>query len=144
MNLSLDWTVIIQFSFFVACYWALKTFFFPPVLDVLMRRKKMIEEANKELRRRDAEGKKMQEEYRISMRNARLQAQEIHNTSRKEAATEERKILNQARQEAIELTNEGEIQIKERREKALKELDDQTQELASALVSKTLGRSISS
>ncbi len=144
MNLSLDWTVFIQFSFFLASYWALKTLFFPPVLEVLERRKKMIEQANQELRRHDAEGKRMQEEYKARLREARQQAQEIHNKARFEAAEEDRKIMEEARKEATALLKEGEAQLEEARQTAFDELDEQRHELASLLVEKTLGHTVSS
>ncbi|HAA58905.1 MAG TPA: hypothetical protein DCE42_29380 [Myxococcales bacterium] len=144
MTIDLNITMLFQLAFFVASYWVMKTMLFPPVLTLIKRRELMIAKANEELRRRDAEGKQMREDYNRKMRDARIQAQEIHNKNRQVSAEREREILEAARKKAAQYLYEGEVKLEEQRTQARKELDEKADELSNQIVEKILGRPISS
>lgn len=144
MTIYPDWTILFQFAFFLASFWALKTFFFPPVLDVIKRRITMIEKANEQLRHYDAEGRQMQKAYEGRLRDARIQAQDIRNQARKETAQKERERLDQAREEASKILAKGESEIEDQRAQAHSQIESKARDLSAQIVEKVLGRSVPS
>lgn len=117
---------------------------FPPVLRVILEREKKIEQAHKELLRQDEEGQQMEQEYSDKIREARLQAQEIHNEARKEASAKEHSILAEAQEQSAQLQSKNSTELGEQRQAVVAKLDQDSEAMAQDIASKLLGRSISS
>lgn len=138
MNINPDITVLIQFVFFIASYWVLSKLAFPPVLEVIIKRKQMIDQANLELKQRDQEGKDMQAEYDGRIRDARLKAQEVRRQARNEASSTERELLEKTRLKTVSLLEQKEKELTVHRTSLLATLDDETKRLSEKIVEKLL------
>ncbi len=101
MNIYPDpFLLVVHAIFFGIVYWAFKNLVYPPVLGIILKRHKIVEEAGKELKRLEAEGLDMHEQYQAKLRDARMEAQEIHKRNRANATEQEREILDAARHDA--------------------------------------------
>ena len=138
MNIQPDITIVIQFAFFAASYWVLSRLFFPPVRDVLEKRRIMMDEYKAERARKEKEGLEMTATYERKVREARVKAQEIRQTARKNASKEEREILGAAKAKAAEYMAEKNKELDGERQKSKKQFDDDVSQLADDIVGKLL------
>lgn len=144
VSIAPNLSIVFQTLFFVASFLVLKRVMFPPVLRVILEREKKIEQAHKELLRQDEEGQQMEQEYSDKIREARLQAQEIHNEARKEASAKEHSILAEAQEQSAQLQSKNSTELGEQRQAVVAKLDQDSEAMAQDIASKLLGRSISS
>jgi F-type H+-transporting ATPase subunit b len=93
------WTLLA----FGATLWILRRYAFPRIQEALDKRQKSIEEAIAHSERARAEADKLLDEYRIRLREAREQAEEIVVRARKAGEEHERESLQAARQQREEL-----------------------------------------
>lgn len=141
-KLSLNWTIFTQAFFFLVSFAILSRYFFPPVMEVLLQRQKMVDQAHQELKRYEHEGQEMERDYQDHIRNARKEAQGIHKEARAEASDQERTIIEQARSEAAQVMYQREHQARQQRDSLRANLDQDAEKLAKDIASKVLGRSL--
>ncbi|MEM1010418.1 MAG: ATP synthase F0 subunit B [Myxococcota bacterium] len=144
MNIYPDWTLLIQLAFFGACYWMLKTLVFPPVLNIIRKRQKMVEHAQKELVEREEEGREMERKYAAEIRDIRMEAQQIRNQARQEAGAYEREQLAQQRADALAKQQQKHTEMAATEQRLLAGLRQEKQKLGREVVSSLLGRPLSS
>ena len=142
MSIYPDFTFFIQLALFLLCFWAMKTYLFPPVLEVLLKRQTMIERAQRELREHDEQGKKMQQDYQEEIRKTRVAAQEIRNQARRDLADYERDALEKARLEELHLLEEGRKKIEQQQQDLEAQFAKDRNQIVNEIVSKALGRPI--
>lgn len=136
-------SILLQAVLFIAAYQVLRRVMFPPVLNVILERQKKIEQATKELVKLEEEGQQMELEYQEKIREARLKAQEIVSQARKEASEEEHTILDEAKQKSAKELYENTNKLEQNRQQIVDQFDKESEEMASEIASKLLGRSIS-
>jgi F-type H+-transporting ATPase subunit b len=140
---SIDLTIILlQMTLFLISYFVLKHKMFPPILDIFIKRQKMIDEANLELKRYELEGQNMELLYQKKIHNARKQAKQIHQQARQEANALERIILDDTRSKITDIKMQRQLEIQEHAEKLRTQLLQSTQSLADSIASKVLERNI--
>lgn len=143
-SISPDFSIVIQTIFFVATLLVLKNVMFPPVLKVILERKRRMEEAHRELKQLEDEGFTMEQEYEDKIRDARWQAQELHSQARKEAADAEHEVLEAARKESAQKLYENTASLNKQRDEILEQFDQDSEEMAREIASKLLDRTIPS
>lgn len=144
MTIIPNLTLFIQLFFFLTSVWICSKFLFPPVMEVLDRRRKMIEGAKAELRRHEEEGEEMARTYAERIRKARAKGQEERNRFRNQGSQKERVLLESAREEASKILYEGQKQAEMIREKSLEQLDREVKQMAQMIAERTLGRPLES
>ena len=143
MNIKPDFTIVIQFVFFAASYWVLTKLFFPPVLNIIFRRYKMIENAKKELKEHEEKGLEMQSTYENRIREVRIQAQDIRKNARQEANQKERNLLEEAREKASVYLKGKELDFQKQQEEHQSQVEKNVGKLSEQIVEKLLKNRIS-
>lgn len=132
--------LVVHAIFFGIVYWAFKNLVFPPVLGIILNRRKKVEEAGLELKRLEAQFHTMQESYNQELRDARMKAQDIHKAERSRAGEEEAKVLEAARQDAMQTLVKSQEANASLRENLLSDLDEETSKLAQHVVDTLLSK----
>ena len=142
MNIYPDpFLLVVHAIFFGIVYWAFRNLVFPPVLGIILTRKKKVEEAGRELKRLEAEGLEMHEQYQNELRDARIKAQDIHKRERTQASEQERVILESAQQDAMATLLKSQEENATLRQSLLTDLDEETGKLAQHVVDTLLSKS---
>ena len=140
---SLDYTVWIQMINFLVLILILNKLLYKPILGIIDRRKKMMEDS-------DAEAKGFQEtvarkmsEYEDRLRQAKLAAVEQRNEIVKAGADQARGIIDAVRKEVPGILEEFHGRMNREIEGARHVLQENSRKLSLEIAEKVMGRSIS-
>jgi F-type H+-transporting ATPase subunit b len=133
------WTLL---AFGVTLY-VLSKFVFPRVQDALDKRQKAIEVAIEESEHTRAEARKILEEYRQRLHEARTQAEEIVVRARRAAEEHERESLDAAREQREELMEQTRRDIEAEARRAIQEIRNEVADLTILATEKVTRKSLS-
>jgi F-type H+-transporting ATPase subunit b len=119
------WTLIA----FGITLWILSRVAFPRIQEALDKRQRAIEESIAHAERVRAEADKLLEEYRERLREARVQAEQIVERSRKAAEEHHRETLEQTRAQREELLQQTRRDIEAETRRAIQELRNEVADL---------------
>ena len=133
------WTLL---AFGVTLY-VLSKFVFPRIQEALDKRQKAIEAAIEESEHTRAEARKILEEYRERLRQAREQAEEIVVRARRAAEEHERESLDAAREQREELMEQTRRDIEAEARRAIQEIRNEVADLTILATEKVTRKTLS-
>lgn len=141
MNVSgwgILWTVLNLLILFIL----LRIFLFKPVLNMMDKRKKMVEDSLADAAKKQEEAEKLKAQYENALSSAKKEAGEIVATAQKEANDEHEKIVADARKEAQQMLSQASQTIEQEKKKSLEDAQSEIADIAMSAAEKLVGRSL--
>jgi F-type H+-transporting ATPase subunit b len=117
-------------------------FAWKPIIAQLRQREEGVAKQLDDAAKRQKESEELLAEYRARLDRAESDAQRLVEDSKKEAARDRQRLLDQARAEAEKHAEQAKRDIEQARRKAVRELHEETAELAAEIASSVLGASL--
>ncbi len=135
IDTNLIWIVVNLIIFFIL----IRKFLFKPVLNIIEKRKQMIEEqfAKAEIQNRQA--LELKAKYETSLEGAKEESIQLIEDARQRGEAEYRQIVQQAEERAGQLMKNADASLKREREKALQDVQNEISSLAMAAAMKIIG-----
>ncbi len=139
---SLDYSLGIQIINFILLIFILNVLLYKPLLGMLDKRKKHLEESENEIRRLRETVEQKMEAYEEKLRQAKTAATGQKNEIISEGAEEAKVIIEAVRSEIPGLMEQFHARMEQEIGEARKVLTDQSQKLSVEIAEKVLGRSL--
>lgn len=136
--LRLDWNLVLTIINLIVLYLLLKKFLFKPVLSIMEKREKMIQDSIASARNQEGQAQELKEQYEQALASARDESAQIVEKARVDARKEYDKILADADVQAKKLVEQARKDAELDKEKAKKEVQAEVAGLAMAAVSRIL------
>ncbi len=136
LDLNLVWTIINL----VVLYLLLRHFLFKPVMGIMDKRKKIIEDGLKNAQDAQSDAKKMKQEYEDALKGAKQESAQIIENARSAAKNEYDRIVGEAGDKAGNIIESAKETVRIEREQTMKELQGEIAGLAVASAAKIVGR----
>jgi F-type H+-transporting ATPase subunit b len=117
-------------------------FAWKPIVKQIREREQNITNAVEQAKRHESQARELLAAHEAKLEMAETQAKEILDRSRQEAATAREELIAQAAEEARRSAESARTEIEHAKGEALKELYDQTAELATEMAEQILRKSI--
>jgi F-type H+-transporting ATPase subunit b len=128
---------------FFVLLWVLKRWAWGPLVQQLHQREKTILDAVANAEQREQEATDLMNFYKAKLEAAEIDAQEVINTSRREAGQVRDQILTTAREEARKSADSARQEVERAKEDALRSLHQSTAELATDIAGRVLKKDLS-
>lgn len=138
--LQLDRNLIYIIINLIVLYFLLRHFLFQPVMEIMEKRKKIIEDGLKNARDAQDDAMKMKQEYEEALKGAKEESVRIIEKARTEAKSEYDRIVGEAGDKAGSIIESAKETVRAEREKTMKELKSEIAGLAIASAEKIVGR----
>jgi F-type H+-transporting ATPase subunit b len=140
--ISLDFSVFYQIVIFLVLWIILSRVLFRPYIAVLEERERETSGASHDTEALDREGARLKAQYDEQLARAQAAAAVVKEAILQEARQQRERIISEAREEATasleKVRREVQVQLDKERQRAMTDIG----ELARAMVSKILGRSV--
>jgi F-type H+-transporting ATPase subunit b len=133
------WTLLA----FLVALWILRKYAWPQIASALDKRQRAIEESIETAERTRSEARKLLDEYRERLREARAQADEIVARARKAGEQHERETLEEARARREELLEQTRRDIQAETRRAIQEIRGEVADLTVMATEKVTRRVLS-
>lgn len=140
--ISLDYTLGFQIVNFLLLIFILNILLYKPILGIIAKREKRLEEADAEVERLRGEMEQKLVEYEAKARLARQEAMEQAKGSLREGTQEAKKIVEDAREEITSLMEDFHRRMEGEIGEARKILSSQSARISREIAEKVLGRTI--
>lgn len=140
--IDLNYTVWIQMVNFLLLILILNFLLYKPILKIIDKRNKMMEESQEEVRSLQQSVDQKMSDYEEQLRQARAEAASQRDAVKEEGSEVAKKILEEARNEVSQTIGELKAKMGREREDARTILRERTQEIALEISEKVLGRGI--
>ncbi|HAR48528.1 hypothetical protein ER57_17650 [Smithella sp. SCADC] len=137
-----DYTMLIQMVIFLALVFVLNILLYKPILSIIDRRKKQLEESENEIKLFNESVEKRVAEYEEKLKQAKVKATEAKKEIIQEGANQAKNIVDVVRNEIPVMVREFQQKMDKEVEKAKLILDSHSQELSVQIAQKVLGRSV--
>jgi F-type H+-transporting ATPase subunit b len=137
-----DLTIFIQMIIFLALIFILNILLYKPILSVIERRKKHIDELENEIRLFNESVDKRAAEYEEKLKLAKANASELKKEIIKEGADQAKVIVDAVRNEIPIMMQEFQQKMNKEVEVARQTLDGQSRRLSLEIAQKVMGRSV--
>ncbi|MDD5343595.1 MAG: ATP synthase F0 subunit B [Smithella sp.] len=137
-----DYTMLIQMVIFLALVFVLNILLYKPILSIIDRRKKQLEESENEIRLFNESVEKRVAEYEEKLKQAKVKATEAKKEIIQEGANQAKNIVDVVRNEIPVMAREFQQKMDKEVEKAKLILDSHSQELSVQIAQKVLGRPV--
>lgn len=138
--LSLDLNLVWNIINLVVLYLLLRHFLFKPVMGIMDKRKKIIEDGLKNAQDAQSDAKKMKQEYEDALKGAKQESAQIIENARSAAKNEYDRIVGEAGDKAGNIIESAKETVRIEREQTMKELQGEIAGLAVASAAKIVGR----
>ena len=138
--LSLDLNLVWNIINLVVLYLLLSHFLFKPVMGIMDKRKKIIEDGLKNAQDAQNDAKKMKQEYEDALKGAKQESAQIIENARSAAKNEYDRIVGEAGDKAGNIIESAKETVRVEREQTMKELQGEIAGLAVASAAKIVGR----
>ena len=138
--LSLDLNLVWNIINLVVLYLLLSHFLFKPVMGIMDKRKKIIEDGLKNAQDAQNDAKKMKQEYEDALKGAKQESAQIIENARSAAKNEYDRIVGEAGDKAGNIIESAKETVRIEREQTMKELQGEIAGLAVASAAKIVGR----
>ena len=128
IDLNLVWTIINL----VVLYLLLKHFLIGPVMNIMDKRKQMIDDGFKNAEAAQADANRLKQEYEAALSGAKQESVQLIEDARKSAKAEYDRIVNEAGEKADTMIESAKENVRVEREQTMKELKSQIAGLAAA------------
>jgi F-type H+-transporting ATPase subunit b len=137
-----DYTLLIQMVTFLVLIYILNILLYKPILTIIDRRKKQMEELENEIKLFNDSVDKRVSEYDEKLKQAKTNASELKKEIIKEGDDQAKSIVDIVRGEIPLMTQEFQKKMDKEIQAARKILDNQSRKLSLEIAEKVLGRSI--
>lgn len=137
-----DYTLLIQIVTFLLLIYILNHLLFKPILSIIDRRKKQLEELENEIKLFNDSVNKRISEYDEKLKQAKTNASELKKEIIKEGDDQAKSIVDIVRGEIPLMTEEFQKKMEKEMQAARKILDNQSRKLSLEIAEKVLGRSV--
>ncbi|MCE5211067.1 MAG: ATP synthase F0 subunit B [Deltaproteobacteria bacterium] len=137
-----DYTLLVQGVLFLALVFLLNILLYKPILSIIDRRKKQLEESENEIKLFDESAEKKVAEYEEKLKLAKLKASEAKKEVIQEGANQAKNIIDAVRNEIPVIAREFQQKMDKEVEKAKAVLDGSSRQLSVDIAQKILGRSV--
>lgn len=138
--LSLDLNLVWNIVNLVVLYLLLSHFLFKPVMGIMDKRKKIIEDGLKNAQDAQNDAKKMKQEYEDALKGAKQESAQIIENARSAAKNEYDRIVGEAGDKAGNIIESAKETVRVERERTMKELQGEIAGLAVASAAKIVGK----
>lgn len=140
VSIDIDGTIFAQMGWFLLTLLALHFLLFRPYLRTLEARGEAVEGSTEEAGEMGAQAKILEEKYDRKIRKARLDAQEVRDSLRKQGLAEQQDIHGEVRAELDAKLAEEREAIAERVAQAREEIEERAEGLADAMVTRLIAQ----
>jgi len=137
-----DYTILIQIVTFLALIFILNTLLYKPILTIIDRRKKQLEELENEIKLFNDSVDKRAAEYDEKLKLAKSNASEIKKEIVKEGADRAKSIVDAVRNEIPLMAQEFQKKMDKEIMAARQILEGQSKRLSMEIATKVLGRNV--
>jgi F-type H+-transporting ATPase subunit b len=137
-----DYTLLIQIVTFLILIYILNLLLYKPILAIIDRRKKQLEELENEIRLFKDSADKRAVEYDEKLKQAKTKASELKKEIIKEGDNQAKSIIDAVRNEIPLMTQEFQQKIDKEIQAARQILSSQSRKLSLEIAEKVLGRSV--
>jgi F-type H+-transporting ATPase subunit b len=139
---ELNYTVWIQMANFLLLILILNFLLYKPVLKIIDKRNKKIEESNEEVRSLDETIDRKVAEYEEKIRQARAEATVQRNAIKEEGTEQSKEIIGNVRDEISKKMEGFKATMQKEADEAREVLREQTRTIAADISAKVLGRGV--
>ena len=137
-----DFTLLVQMVIFLALIFTLNLLLFKPILSIIDRRKKQLDESENEIRLFNESVEKRVAEYEEKLKQAKLKASEQKKEIIQEGANQAKNIVDAVRNEIPAIAREFQQKMDKEVQKAKSILDGRSNDLSLEIARKILGRPV--
>jgi F-type H+-transporting ATPase subunit b len=137
-----DYTLFVQMVIFLALVFVLNILLYKPILSIIDRRKKQLEESENEIKLFNESVEKRVAEYEEKLKQAKIKASELKKEIIKEGVNQAKNIVDAVRNEIPAIAREFQQKMDKEVEKAKLILDGNSQGLSMEIARKILGRPV--
>ncbi|ESP62549.1 putative ATP synthase F0, B' subunit [Smithella sp. ME-1] len=137
-----DYTLLIQMGIFLALVFILNILLYKPILSIIDRRKKQLEESENEIKLFNESVEKRVAEYEDKLKQAKIKATELKKEIIQEGANQAKNVVDAVRNEIPVMAREFQQKMDKEVEKAKLILDSHSKELSVQIAQKVLGRPV--
>lgn len=137
-----DLTFFVQMAIFLVLVFVLNALLYKPILNIIDRRKKQLEELENEIKLFNESVNTKAAEYEEKLKQAKTNASELKKEIIQEGNEQAKKIVDVVRAEIPVMTQEFQQKIEKEIQTAWQILDKQSQKLSLDIAQKVLGRSV--
>jgi F-type H+-transporting ATPase subunit b len=137
-----DYTMLIQMVVFLALVFVLNFLLYKPILSIIDRRKKQLEESESEIKLFNESVEKRVAEYEEKLKQAKIKATELKKEIIQEGANQAKNVVDAVRNEIPVMAREFQQKMDKEVEKAKLILDSHSRELSVQIAQKVLGRPV--
>lgn len=142
VNVIPDYTLFIQIVTFLILIYILNLLLYKPILAIIDRRKKQLEELENEIRLFKDSADKRVAEYDEKLKQAKTKASELKKEIIKEGDNQAKSIIDAGRNEIPLMTQEFQQKMDKEIQAARQILSSQSRKLSLEIAEKVLGRSV--
>ncbi|MGP8154656.1 MAG: ATP synthase F0 subunit B [Smithella sp.] len=137
-----DYTLFVQMVIFLSLVFLLNVLLYKPILSIIDRRKKQLEESENEIKLFNESVEKRVAEYEEKLKQAKLKASELKKEIIQEGANQAKNIIDVVRNEIPVIAREFQQKMDKEVERAKLILDGYSKELSLQIAQKILGRPV--
>jgi F-type H+-transporting ATPase subunit b len=137
-----DYTIFIQMITFLALVFILNVLLYKPILSIIERRKKNLDELENEIKLFNESVDKRAVEYEEKLKLAKANASDLKKAIIKEGADQAKSIIDAVRNEIPILMQEFQQKMDKEIQTARQILDSQSRKLSLEIAQKVMGRSV--
>jgi len=137
-----DYTLLIQMVLFLILIFVLNILLYKPILAIIERRKKQLEESENEIKLFNESVEKRVAEYEEKLKQAKIKGSELKKEIIQEGVNQAKNIVDVVRNEIPVITREFQQKMDKEVEKAKLILDSHSKELSLEIARKVLGRPV--
>ena len=137
-----DYTLLIQMGLFLSLMFVLNILLYKPILSIIERRKKQLEESENEIKLFNESVEKRVAEYEEKLKQAKIKGSELKKEIIQEGVNQAKNIVDVVRNEIPVLAREFQQKMDNEVQKAKLILDGHSKELSLEIARKVLGRPV--
>lgn len=140
--ISIDYTLWVQMANFLILMFALNLLLYKPILGIIDKRKKQIQDAEEEIRRLNQSVDDRMAAYEEKLRLAKIQALEKKHEIMKEGSEQAKSFIEAAKGEIPAIMEKFHAEMNKEVGEARRLLTDQSKRISVEIAEKLLGRSL--
>jgi F-type H+-transporting ATPase subunit b len=137
-----DFTLFVQMATFIALIFILHYLLYKPILSIIDRRKKQLEEAENEIKLFKDSVDKKAAEYDEKLNKAKTSASDLKKEIISEGSQQAKSIVDAVRNQIPLMTQESQKKMDQEMQAARQILDNQSRKLSLEIAEKVLGRRV--
>ena len=137
-----DYTLLIQMVIFLSLIFILNFLLYKPILSIIDRRKKQLEESENEIKLFNESVEKRVAEYEEKLKQAKIKGSELKKEIIQEGVNQAKNIVDVVRNEIPVMARESQQKMDNEVQKAKLILDSHSKELSLEIAQKVLGRPV--